>query len=124
LINTKHRLELNKDEQCGRECKHGGWQVTAGKIVEEHEPPASIEPYASARFSVSGREATAVAPNGKVFYINREQNLKVIFEWAAAGVTAAMTSSSASISITGIAPEGGILSSKPKPWEQVGKMVP
>ena len=104
--------------------------------MEEYEPPASIEPYASARFSVSGREATAVAPNGKVFYINREQNLKVnlnlnpnpnlqvIFEWAAAGMTAAMTSSSASISITGIAPEGGILSSKPKPWEQVGKMVP
>ena len=105
--------------------------MTAGKIVEGDEPPAAVEPYASARFSVSGREATAVAPNGKVFYINREQNLKVnlhlkpnpnmqvIMEWAAAGVTAAMTSSSAAISITGIPPEGGILASKPRPWEQV-----
>ena len=76
--------------------------MTAGKIVEGHQPPPEIEPFASGRliihfqriinakklmklmstnislyclyiyvhfhrFSVSGREGSAVAPNGKVF---------------------------------------------------------
>jgi len=116
--NTKYELTLNPDEKCGRECDCFGWQVTAGKIVEGHEPPATIQPFASGRFSVAGREGSAVAPNGKVFYVNQEKNLKVICEWSGAGVTT-MSSSSASISITGIPPPGGLLSAAPKPWEQV-----
>ena len=47
-----------------------------GKIVEGCEPPDLIKAYDNARFSVSGREATAVAPKGRVCYINKEKNLK------------------------------------------------
>ena len=48
-----------------------------GKIVEGCEPPDLIKAHDNARFSVSGREATAVAPKGRVCYINKEKNLKV-----------------------------------------------
>ena len=53
-----------------------GWQVQDGKIVEGCEPPDLIKAHDNARFSVSGREATAVAPKGRVCYINKEKNLK------------------------------------------------
>ena len=39
------------------------------------------------RFSVSGREGTAVAPAGKAFYRNESLNLNVVITWANAGWT-------------------------------------
>ena len=74
-------------------------------------------PYSTGKFSVSGRDSTAVAPKGKVFYCNQEKNLKVIFEWNASGFTS-WASSSANVVITGIPPSKGLLSSAPKPWNQ------
>ena len=73
--------------------------------------------HSTGRFSVSGREGTALAPKGKVFYINREKNLKVIFDWNASGWTS-RSSSTAFISITGIGPKEGLLKTDPKPWDQ------
>ena len=115
--NTKYELILNVEENCGRECDHNGWQILEGKIIEGHEPPKKISAYSNGRFSVSGREGTAVAPKGKVFYVNIEENLKVIFEWNASGWTSPMSSSTASISITGIPPKSGLFKN-PTPWNQ------
>jgi hypothetical protein len=116
--NTKYELSLDTSKVCGRECGHHGWQVLEGKVVEGLAPPATIQPYSSGHFSVSGREGSAVAPKGKVFYINKEINLKVLFDWTAAGWTSPLGSSAAAIQITGIPPAGGLLSSKPVPWDQ------
>ena len=49
---------------------------------------------------MSGRESTAVAPKGKVFYANKEKGLSVIFEWNACGWTS-MSTSTASVTICG-----------------------
>ena len=94
-----------------------GWQILDGKIVDGHIPPDKIMPYSTGKFSVSGRDSTAVAPKGKVFYCNQEKNLKVIFEWNSSGFTS-WASSSANVVITGIPPSKGLLSSAPKPWNQ------
>lgn len=117
--NTKFELELDQDQTCGRECEHKGFQVLDGKIVEGQEPPLKISAYSIGRFSVSGREATAVAPKGKVFYVNKEENLSVIFEWNATGWTSTSTSIGNTV-ITGISPKPrGIFKKEPKPWNQV-----
>ena len=72
--------------------------------------------FSTGKFSVSGREGTAVAPKGKVFYINKEKNLQVVFDWNASGWTSPLSTSSAAISITGIPPKG-IFGAK-TPWDQ------
>ena len=41
-----------------------GWQILDGKIVEGHIPPNKILPYSTGKFSVSGRDSTAVATKG------------------------------------------------------------
>ena len=46
-----------------------------------------IEPFSHVTFSASGREGTAVAPVGKVFYVNDQENLKIMVSWANAGWT-------------------------------------
>ena len=43
--NTKYELTLATEEICGRECAHGGWQISQGKIVETQEPPIFLKPY-------------------------------------------------------------------------------
>ena len=43
--NTKYELTLATEEICGRECAHGGWQISQGKIVETQDPPIFIKPY-------------------------------------------------------------------------------
>ena len=65
------------------------------------------------------RHIIIVSPliKGKVFYHNEEKNLKVIFEWNAAGWTSFATSS-ANVVITGIPESKGLLSGTPKPWNQ------
>ena len=98
--NTKYPLKLDSSTKCGRECDHAGFQVLDGKIVQGFEPPSSIGAFDHGKFSVSGREGTAVAPKGKVFYINPEENLKVILDWNASGWTS-RTSSTASVTING-----------------------
>jgi len=117
--NTSSHLDLDLEESCGRECGHKGWQILEGKIVEGFSPPSSIAPHSTGKFSVSGREGTAVAPKGKVFYGNKENGLKVTFTWNSAGWTS-MSSSSAETSIVGIPPPSSSFFKKaPKPWNQV-----
>ena len=99
--NTEIPLQLDTTEDCRRDCRCKGYQVAAGKIVEGRQPPDTvshkctndkrnllqIDPFSSGKFSVSGREATLVAPNGKVFYANEEVKLKVAICWSGAGPT-------------------------------------
>jgi len=115
--NTKYDLELDTSVPCQRECNHSGWQVQDGKIVEGCEPPDLIKAHDNARFSVSGREATAVAPKGRVCYINKEKNLKVTFEWMYSGSTS-MTSSDANMTINGLkeSKKGIFGGGDGKPW--------
>ena len=114
--NTKYELVLDHSVDCGRECGHQGWQILEGKIVEGFTPPENVKPYTSQGFSVSGREGSAVAPKGKVFYANIDLNLKVMFEWSACGWTSQLSSGSSAIAITGIRPSSGLRSSTP--WDQ------
>ena len=111
--NTKHELTLDTKERCGRKCNHGGWQISEGKIIIGAEPPRIIPPYSTGKFSVANR------PEGKVFYANGKENLKVIFQWNNAGWTSP-SGSTASITIVGIAQKNGtnIGGSDPKPWNQ------
>ena len=84
---TPHDLRLNVEEKCDCYEEHKGFMATNGKFVKGKLPPAVIKEHSMGRFSVSGREASAVAPNGKVFYYNKEENLKVVFTWHASGFT-------------------------------------
>jgi len=117
--NTDFPLQLDLNQSCGLECDHKGFQVTCGKIVEGAEPPLEIDAHSIGRFSVSGREGTAVAPAGKVFYRNESLNLNVVITWANAGWTTRENASFDAI-ISG-KPEsaGGRFSSEPKPWNDV-----
>lgn len=118
--NTKYDLHLDTSNSCGRECNHSGWIITDGKIVAGCEPPQVIKAHENGTFSVSGREGTAVAPKGKVFYWNSEENLKVILEWNACGWTS-RSSSSASILINGIKPASSgskWFGKEQTPWNQ------
>ena len=44
-----------------------GWQILDGKIVDGHIPPDKIMPYSTGRFSISGRDSSAVAPKGTIY---------------------------------------------------------
>ena len=66
-------------------------------------PPLRILPFSTVKFSVSGRDGSPVAPSGKVFYCNRENNLNVTFEWGYSGFTA-ITSLMANVLISGVHP--------------------
>ena len=85
--NTKYQLVLDQRQECGRECAHRGFLVTDGKIVEGLEPTKVIKPFSQGTFSAAGRDGSAVAPKGKVFYTNEEEDLKVMFEWCNSGWT-------------------------------------
>ena len=113
--NTKYKLDLDQKQDCGRECKCKGFLVTSGKIVEGFEPPQIIKPYSQETFSASGREGSAVAPNGKVFYVNEEEDLKVMFEWNNAGWTS-REAASADASVSGA--KSRTLKS-PQPWAEL-----
>merc|ERR1712062_119538 len=115
--NTAYELALNTEENCGHECNHEGWKILDGKIVKGNEPPEIIPPYTTVQFSVSGRKDTAVAPKGRVFYLNARKNLKVVFDWNASGLVS-MANSTASISINGIAQKKGVFGKDPKPWNK------
>jgi len=117
--NTDLELHLDTEQDCGRECKHVGWQVLEGKILEGFLPPSIIKPHSTGRFSVSGREGTAVAPKGKVFYRNEKKGLSVTLTWNSAGWTS-LSSSSAETSIVGKPPpSSNFLKKDGKPWNQV-----
>lgn len=116
--NTAYDLELDTSVGCQRDCTHTGWQVQDGKIVEGCEPPALIKAYDNGRFSVSGREATAVAPKGRACYINQENGLKVTFEWMYSGSTS-VTSSDSNININGLKVSKSMLGGKEKPWSEI-----
>ena len=122
--NTEFNLYLDPSKACGRECHHrgstwksegpveflnisfrfnfAGWQITDGKIVQGFEPPHLVKSYDYATFSVSGRDTSAVAPKGKVFYVNPDQDLSIICDWYACGFTnLSNTVSQASITVCG-----------------------
>ena len=123
--NTKHELTLDTEERCGRDCDHKGWKILDGKIIAGAEPPRLIPPYSTGQFSVAARNESWKRPIGKVFYVNAKENLKVIFQWNNAGWTSE-SGSTASITITGIAPKNGTCEGDPKPWNQklIGKSNP
>ena len=65
-------------------------------------------------FSASGREASAVAPKGKVFYCNKEEKLSIVFHWDHAGWTSGpLTDPTASGDISG---ETSTLLKGSEPW--------
>lgn len=124
LVNdTEIPLVLDQDQDCQRECHHKGWQVAAGKLVEGREPPDKLDPFSSINFSASGREGTAVAPNGKVYYENEELNIKVAVCWSCAGWTSPGCSNSATLVVTGRPKEDeglrSLFRSEPKPWSEL-----
>jgi len=124
LVNdTEIPLALDVDQDCQRDCQCKGWQIKSGKIVEGQEPPGELPPFSSATFSAAGREGTAVAPCGKVYYENEEVGLKVAVCWSCAGWTSPGCSNSATVSITGIQPEDdslrSLFRSGPKPWSEL-----
>lgn len=104
-----------------------GWQVTEGKIVKGCEPPYVLQAWGYGKLSVSGRDSSAVAPKGKVFYTNRDKGLSIIFEWLACGWTS-LDSSTATITISGKRSStlvgtnvsvGTVYAFKETPWNQV-----
>lgn len=110
--NTDLKLRLDSTQKCQRDCDHRGFQIACGKIVLGAEPPAKIGAHQLGRFSVSGREGSAVAPEGKVFYSNQQWNLHIVVSWANA-------------SSLGATPPAftAVISGKPKgegqPWNEV-----
>lgn len=118
INNSPIDLHLDKSRSCGRSCNHGGWIITDGKIVEGHLPPDLIEAYNEGSFSVSGREATAVAPTGKAFYFNPEANLKVEFAWDYHGWTSWSTNA-ARMKISGKPLTENSFNKKMLPWNEV-----
>ena len=75
-------INFHKSEsQCQRPCKHKGWAISDGKIVLGCEPPNDLLANDSAKFSVSGRQATLNKPNGKVTYTS--ENCELIIKWTA-----------------------------------------
>ena len=88
-------LYLDQRQSCNQDCNHRGFVVTNGKIVEGCEPPQILSANSIGRFSVSGREGSAVAPGGKVFYRNEHVNLDVCITWACSGWTHNLLSVSA-----------------------------
>ena len=92
---TDIELHLDRAKSCQRECKHEGFIVTNGKVVEGSEPPDRIKANSMGHFSVSGREGTSVAPGGKVFYRNENENLEICITWSCSGWTSNILSASA-----------------------------
>ena len=134
INNTKYELNLNTNEVCGRNCGHKGFQILDGRFVEGYEPPRKIMPYSNGKFSVTSHNGknfkrNAVVPKGKIFYINKDKNLKIIFEWYASGWTS-MDRASATLAITG-KPSGGVFIPpdprgevyivNPKTWNQTSQ---
>jgi len=85
INNTEYDLELDKSEISLDGSQ--GMEVNAGKIVKGAEPPLVIKKMSKARFSASGREASMKAPNGRVFYHNKQEDLHLIFKWNNSGWT-------------------------------------
>ena len=84
---TDINLSLDLNKSCQRECNHRGFVITAGKIVLGCEPPLQIPANSISQFSVSGRDGTAVAPSGKVYYSNDSVNLEICITWTCNGWT-------------------------------------
>jgi len=81
INNTEYDFELDTDE-VSPESGSIGFQVNDGEIVEGSEPPSVIKKMSEGVFSVSGPEGSA--PNGKVFYCNKERSgekVGLILHW-------------------------------------------
>ena len=108
-------LRLDKTKKCRRECEHSGFQIACGKIVLGAEPPAKIGAHQVGRFSVSGREGSAVAPEGKVFYHNQQWNLHIVISWAnVSSVGLPGATPPALTTLVGGKPKGEV-----RPWHEI-----
>ncbi|KAI8895066.1 hypothetical protein BC833DRAFT_567798 [Globomyces pollinis-pini] len=132
INNTNIHWKLDTSIGCGRDCKHEGFnnvhvsdvsdtvsdvsgipdtvswtslgfKVVDGKIVEGHSPPKDIAPGSVGKFSVSGREATAVAPSGSAYFKSNKGGAKMLVVWNFTGWTT-WTKSALSIEFTGMTP--------------------
>ena len=130
---TDIELQLDANKSCQRECEHKGFIVTNGKIVEGCEPPSKIAAQSIGQFSVSGREGTTVAPGGKVFYKNEDQNLQICITWSCSGWTNNLLSAAAqdkdclSGLVTGKSTAKSTAFFKKKehsPWHEVISVIP
>ena len=137
--NTEFNLYLDPSKSCGRECHHQGrltflsqtfyskiidfllgWQITDGKIVRGFEPPHIIKAWNYVNFSVSSRDSSAVAPKGKVFYVNPDKDLSIIVDWYACGFTnLSNTTSQASITVCGNKSARVGYGVQKTPWNQI-----
>eukprot|EP00092_Neocalanus_flemingeri_P012436 GFUD01013407.1.p1 GENE.GFUD01013407.1~~GFUD01013407.1.p1 ORF type:complete len:176 (+),score=28.51 GFUD01013407.1:80-607(+) len=100
MNDTNFPLHLDRSIGCNRDCMCKGWQVIDGKIVEGCQPPNEIPAFSKGMFSVSGREGSAVAPTGKVFYRNEALNLDVTLCYSKTGWSTE-EKSAASIAVNG-----------------------
>ena len=128
---TNFDLYLDNDKLCNRDCNHKGFVVTNGKIVEGSEPPEIISSNSIGQFSVSGREGTAVAPGGKVFYRNKNVNLEICITWSCSGWSHNLLSVSApetnhlSALVTGALQKKTTFGGKKEyPWHEMISVVP
>ena len=80
-------LSLDMNKTCQRECNHRGFAIKDGKIVLGCEPPLQLPANSISQFSVSGRDGTAVAPSGQVYYGNASVNLEICITWTCSGWT-------------------------------------
>ena len=64
---------------CQRTCNHKGWAMSDGKIVAGCEPPVNLLANESAKFSVSGRQASLIKPHGMVTYTS--ENCEFSVKW-------------------------------------------
>eukprot|EP00092_Neocalanus_flemingeri_P002007 GFUD01002140.1.p1 GENE.GFUD01002140.1~~GFUD01002140.1.p1 ORF type:complete len:181 (-),score=31.51 GFUD01002140.1:44-586(-) len=119
---TNFPLQLDQSVGCNRECQCKGWQVTEGKIVEGCQPPDEIPAFSKGLFSVSGRDSSAVAPEGKVFYRNEALKLDVTLSFTKTG-WASKHNSAASMTVNG-KPDAKdswirVIKKEPKRWSEV-----
>jgi hypothetical protein len=66
---TPYIFVLDKSARCCSKCnEHCGFSAESGKFVNGHVPPIEIKPNASSDIHVSGRESSAVVPDGWIQY--------------------------------------------------------
>ena len=88
--------------------------------MQGFEPPHMIKAWNYVQFSVSGRDSSAVAPKGRVFYVNPEEDLSITCDWYACGFTnLSNVTSNASITITGTKTTRVGYGVHKTPWNQI-----
>ena len=88
---TPFTFHLDDEAVCCSKCQHHrGFSAESGKFVQGHEPAQRIGPNDSMTTHVSGRESSAVVPDGWIQYIvsdsdGRQPKCKVRINYSGAG---------------------------------------